>query len=132
MRTTGDPVNPQTDVYLADTMGELKMLYATADVAFVGGSMVPRGGHNILEAAAVGVPVMFGPYMANFKEIAGSVLSADAALQCQDKDDIVKGLLALYGQPDYRAALAEKGKAFVFQNQGAIARICDILDQEML
>ena len=48
-----------TDIYLADTMGELKMLYASADVAFVGGSMVPVGGHNLLEAAAVGVPVLF-------------------------------------------------------------------------
>ena len=79
MRTAGDRVNTETDVYLVDTMGELKMLYAASDVAFVGGSMVPRGGHNILEAAAVGVPVMFGPYMVNFKEIARGVLSHNAA-----------------------------------------------------
>ena len=89
MRTAGDRVFTETDVYLVDTMGELKMLYAASDVAFVGGSMVPRGGHNILEAAAVGVPVMFGPYMVNFKEIARGVLSHNAAIQCQNKDDIV-------------------------------------------
>ena len=95
MRTAGDRVYTETDVYLVDTMGELKMLYATADVAFVGGSMVPRGGHNILEAAAVGVPVMFGPNMFNFKEIARGVLSRDAAIQCQNKDDIVNSILTL-------------------------------------
>ena len=129
MRTTGDRVYSETDVYLVDTMGELKMLYAASDVAFVGGSMVSRGGHNILEAAAVGVPVMFGPYMHNFKEIARGVLSQDAAIQCQNKNDVVNAILALYEQPAYRAALSEKGMEFVRQNQGAIGRICAILDQ---
>ncbi|MDD1633015.1 MAG: 3-deoxy-D-manno-octulosonic acid transferase, partial [Methylococcaceae bacterium] len=129
MRTTGSRVDSETDVYLVDTMGELKMLYGASDVAFVGGSMVPRGGHNILEAAAVGVPVMFGPYMHNFKEIARGVLSRDAAIQCQNKNDVVNAILALYEQPVYREVLAEKGMAFVRQNQGAINRICAMLDQ---
>ncbi len=129
MRTAGSNVSTETDVYLVDTMGELKMLYAASDVAFVGGSMVPRGGHNILEAAAVGVPVIFGPYMHNFKEIARGVLGQDAAIQCQNKAELVTAILALYEQPAYREALAEKGKAFVQQNQGAIARICEILDR---
>jgi 3-deoxy-D-manno-octulosonic-acid transferase len=129
MRTSGDRVNTENDVYLVDTMGELKMLYAASDVAFVGGSMVPRGGHNILEAAAVGVPVMFGPYMVNFKEIARGVLSHNAAIQCQNKDELVNSILALYEQPAYREALAEKGREFVRENQGAIARICAMLDQ---
>ncbi len=71
MRTSGEACHQFVDVYLADTMGELKMLYAASDATFVGGSMVPVGGHNVLEALAVGTPVLFGPYMANFKEIAG-------------------------------------------------------------
>ncbi len=129
MRTSGNVVNTETDVYLADTMGELKMLYAAADIAFVGGSMVPTGGHNILEASAVGIPVMFGPYMANFKEIARGVLSSKAAIQCQNKEDVVNAMLALYEQPAYRAELAEKGLLFVRQNQGAIARIYAMLNQ---
>ena len=128
MRTAGDSVNSGTDVYLVDTMGELKMLYAASDVAFVGGSMVPKGGHNILEAAAVGVPVMFGPYMVNFNEIACGVLSQSAAIQCQNKDELVNAIVALYEQPVYRKSLAEKGVKFVRQNQGAIARICAMLD----
>lgn len=132
MRTAGEGVNTETDVYLADTMGELKMLYAASDIAFVGGSMVPAGGHNILEAAAIGVPVLFGPYMANFKEIATAALNQHAAIQCQNEDDIVKTILALYKQPGYREALAETGKAFVAQNQGAIARIYEILKQSII
>ena len=128
MRSTGESVYTETDVYLVDTMGELKMLYAASDVAFVGGSMVPKGGHNILEAAAVGVPVMFGTYMFNFKEIASGVLSHSAAIQCQNKVEIVNAIVTLYKQPDFRKLLAEKGLEFVRQNQGAIARICALLE----
>jgi len=128
MRTADEACQQNADIYLADTMGELKMLYAAADVAFVGGSMVSVGGHNVLEAAAVGVPVLFGPYMANFKEIAQGVLQEDAAIQCQNKDDIVSAMTALYADPEYRGQFIEKGKAFVRQNQGAITRICEILD----
>ncbi|MDD2661081.1 MAG: lipid IV(A) 3-deoxy-D-manno-octulosonic acid transferase [Methylococcales bacterium] len=131
MRTTGESVYSETDVYLVDTMGELKMLYAASDVAFVGGSMVPKGGHNILEAASAGVPVMFGPYMFNFKEITSGMLSHNAAIQCQNKDEIVNSIVALYKQPDYRRVLAEKGSEFVCQNQGAIVRICEMLDQDI-
>lgn len=127
MRSSGEECR-QADVYLADTMGELKMLYAASDVAFVGGSMVPVGGHNILEAALVGVPVMFGPYMANFKEIAQGVLKQDAALQCQNREEIIAAICTLYAEPALRSALIEKGKAFVRLNQGAIARICKILE----
>ena len=129
MRTEGAGVNTGTDVYLVDTMGELKTLYAASDIAFVGGSMVPAGGHNILEAAAIGVPVLFGPYMANFKEIALKALNQGAAIQCQNEEDILNAVLELYKQPESREALAEIGKAFVSQNQGAIARICEILNQ---
>jgi 3-deoxy-D-manno-octulosonic-acid transferase len=62
-------------------MGELKLLYGTADICFVGGSMVPVGGHNVLEPAALNIPIMFGPHMINFKEIAKNVLDLDAAIQ---------------------------------------------------
>lgn len=123
MRTSLQKCHSDTDVYLVDTMGELKMLYAAADVAFVGGSMVPKGGHNILEAAAVGVPVMFGPFMDNFKEIATLALKADAALQCKCAQDIVESVLTIYQQPTYRQTLSEQGKAFVLSNRGATAAV---------
>lgn len=131
MRTSGEHCHQHTDVYLADTMGELKLLYATSDVAFVGGSMVPVGGHNILEAAAVEAPVLFGPYMVNFKEIAEDVLRQDAAIQCQDESEIISAIIALHADPAYRQSLAEKGRAFVRQNQGATTRIFDLLSQDI-
>ncbi|MEQ1531307.1 MAG: lipid IV(A) 3-deoxy-D-manno-octulosonic acid transferase, partial [Methylococcales bacterium] len=123
--------NADTDVYLADTMGELKMLYAAAELAFVGGSMVPVGGHNILEPAAIGVAVMFGPYMANFKEIAAGVLKQAAAIQCHTQQDIVNTLIELYQQPERRYQLAFRAKDFVAQNQGAVAKIYALLDKSM-
>jgi 3-deoxy-D-manno-octulosonic-acid transferase len=132
MRSSGVACDQHTDVYLADTMGELKMLYAAADAVFVGGSMVNVGGHNILEAAAVGVPVMFGPYMANFREIAASVLQQGAAIQCMNKDEIIETLIAWHDEPGYRQLLAEKGKSFVRQNQGAMTRILDAINQDIL
>lgn len=131
VRTANDRVNTQTDVYLVDTIGELKMFYATADIAFVAGSMVSAGGHNILEAAAVGVPVLFGPYMTNFKEIADGVLKQQAAIQCQTKEDVVQAVLNLYQQPDVRAELIAKGKTFIRDNQGTVVRICQLLESAL-
>ncbi|MDP2903333.1 MAG: lipid IV(A) 3-deoxy-D-manno-octulosonic acid transferase [Methylovulum sp.] len=131
IRTTGAICQPSTDIYLADTLGELKLLYTASDVAFIGGSLVPVGGHNILEAIAAGVPVLFGPYMANFKDIAQGALTHGAAIQCLDKGAVVNAILKLYADPAFRKQLTEKAKLFVRQNQGAIAKICDKLEQEI-
>lgn len=131
MRTSGNPCSAETDVYIADTMGELKMLYAAADVAFIGGSMVPVGGHNLLEAAAAGVPVMFGPYMANFKDIAAGVLARKAALQCRSGEEIVSTILSLYADPEQREALANRARAFLRENRGAIAAIAELIETAM-
>ncbi|MDO9103585.1 MAG: lipid IV(A) 3-deoxy-D-manno-octulosonic acid transferase [Methylovulum sp.] len=129
-RTSGAACTPSSDIYLIDTLGELKMLYVAADIAFIGGSMVPVGGHNILEAAAAGVPVLFGPYMANFKEIALDTLKHNAAIQCLDKDAIVNAIVMLSTDLKYRDELAARAKQFVQQNQGAMARICEMLPLE--
>ncbi|NOT12039.1 MAG: 3-deoxy-D-manno-octulosonic acid transferase [Methylococcaceae bacterium] len=130
-RTSQLATSPQTDIYLVDTMGELKMFYAAADSAFVGGSMVPKGGHNILEAAAIGVPVLFGPFMSNFKDIAHGVLKHQAGIQCPDKEAVIAAMLNLYTRADDRQALIAKGKRFIDQNQGAIHRIYTILEQAL-
>jgi 3-deoxy-D-manno-octulosonic-acid transferase len=130
-RTSDQPCNLDTDVYLADTMGELKMLYAAADVAFVGGSMVSVGGHNLLEASAIGVPVLFGSYMANFKEVAHKVLAHKAAIQCQDKAAIVQAIQVLYSDIGYRNLLIDNGKAFVHNNRGAVEKLCNMLAEEI-
>ncbi len=126
-RTLGQTCTPATDVYLADTLGELKMLYAAADVAFVGGSMVPTGGHNVLEAAAIGVPILFGPHMFNFKAIAAGILASDAAIQCHNQTEIMSAIIRLYQYNDYRKQLISNGKNFILKNQGVTAKIMAML-----
>jgi 3-deoxy-D-manno-octulosonic-acid transferase len=120
-RTSDQPCLPETDVYLADTMGELRMLYAAADVAFVGGSLVPVGGHNILEAIAANVPVLFGPCMANFQEIADKVIAHHAAVQCGSKHEIIQVIGKLFASPGYRNELVANGFEVLSNNRGALA-----------
>lgn len=126
-RSRNESCEAATDVYLGDTMGELKMLYAASDVCFVGGSMVPVGGHNVLEPAALAVPVLFGPHMFNFQEIAADLLATHAAMQCRDGDAVVDALSNLYRNAGLRQTLAENAARFVKNNQGAVARLCNLL-----
>lgn len=131
MRSESREANDTCDVYIADSMGEMKMLYAAADAAFVAGSLAPVGGHNVLEPAAVGVPVMFGPQMFNFQEIAEQMPAAGAALLCGDEAAIAEALLRLHDDSGFRKDLAVKAKAFVGRNQGATARIADLLAERL-
>lgn len=126
-RSSGQTVDELTDVYLADSIGELKMLYAAADLAFVGGSLVAVGGHNVLEPAAVGMPILFGMQMFNFQDIAERMLAAQAAVQCHDAQAVGAAILGLHQSAEYKNRLAENAKSFVKQNQGATARIAQLL-----
>lgn len=130
-RSSGQPLSIDADVYLADSMGELKMLYAAADVAFVGGSLVDVGGHNVLEPAAIGVPVLFGPQMFNFKEIAAQILAAEAAWQCSSSTEIEAALRALYADSDRARQMVDRAKLFVQSNQGATQRIAQLIEDKL-
>lgn len=132
MRTSKQACLKETDVYIADTMGELKLLYGAADISFVGGSMVPVGGHNILEPAIMSVPIIFGPHMINFKEIAATVLQLKAAIQCTDKEQIIKAVMHLYNEPEYRTELISKANEFVKNNQGATERTAELISTILL
>lgn len=131
LRSENPVVSEATDVYLADSIGELKMLYAAADVAFVGGSLVPVGGHNVLEPALIGVPVLFGPQMFNFAEIAERILAEQAAVQCAAPEAMGAAVLQIQADADFRDKLTAKAKAFVLRNQGATRRIADMLSQAL-
>lgn len=120
-----------TDIYLADTLGDLKMLYTAADIALVGGSLVPIGGHNILEAAVAGVPILFGPYMNNFKLIAQNILAEQAAIQCLNDKDLANAVLMLYQSPEQRLAMTQKAKAFIVKNQGVMLKTCSLLETSL-
>ncbi len=126
-RTANKRCDSVTDVYLADTMGDLKLLYAASDLAFIGGSLVNIGGHNMLEAAAAGVPVLFGPYTANFKEIAEKMIATDAAIRCLDEEALAQTILQLYSDSGRREILVKNGMLFLEKNRGATEKLYELL-----
>jgi 3-deoxy-D-manno-octulosonic-acid transferase len=110
---------PRADVIVLDSIGELAQLYQMATVVFVGGSLADHGGHNILEPAIFGKPVMFGPHMQNFKEIAEAFLANGAAIQVRSDRELDDAMLALVRDPVHRARLGAAARALVEANRGA-------------
>jgi 3-deoxy-D-manno-octulosonic-acid transferase len=111
-----------SDVILVDTMGELASLYAVADVIFVGGSLVPVGGHNVVEPALHAKPVLFGPHMSNFREAAALLLRGDAAIQVADGTELAAALGRLLADTPARQALGKAAWSAVRAHQGACVR----------
>jgi 3-deoxy-D-manno-octulosonic-acid transferase len=110
---------PRADVVVLDTMGELAQIYQIATAVFVGGSLADHGGHNILEPAIFGKPIIFGPHMQNFKEIAEAFVANGAAVQVQSDRDLEHALLGLLTDPVRRARLGAAARALVEANRGA-------------
>ena len=110
---------PRADVVVLDTLGELAALYQVATAVFVGGSLVDNGGHNILEPAIFGKPIVFGPHMQNFKEIAAAFLSNGAAVQVQSDRELEEVMLTLVTDPVRRARHGAAARALVEANRGA-------------
>jgi len=126
-RSLSQKISEKTEIYVGDTMGELLMLYAAADVAFVGGSLISRGGHNLLEPAAIGKPILTGQFMFNFAEITKRLLEINAAEQIYDESQLVERLLFLLENPKSREEMGEKGKVFVEKNRGALERVLNLI-----
>jgi 3-deoxy-D-manno-octulosonic-acid transferase len=124
-RSTGEPVTAGTSVLLGDTMGELLFLYALADSAFVGGSLVPNGGHNLLEPAALAKPVLSGPHLFNFLEIATQLRSAGALAEVDDAEGLALAVQRLFELPSDAQRMAEAGLKVMRTNQGALQRLLD-------
>lgn len=116
-------------VILLDTIGELTTVYQIADIVFVGGSLITRGGHNILEPASVGKPVLFGPHMFNFVDITRLMLENNAAIQVQDSNSLARKLRELLKDEDERKALGERARSVVEKNRGASMRIVDVVGE---
>ena len=127
-RSLGLPVTEDTAVLLGDTMGELMLFFAASDCAFIGGSLVNTGGHNPLEALALGVPAVFGPHMFNFAEIAQLTLKAGAGTQVYDSEELTEAIAHYLGDRDARIAAGRAGEDLVRQNQGACARTLALLE----
>ena len=120
LRSENRACDDSTDLFLVNTMGELKLFYGAADAAFVGGSLVPTGGHNVLEPAGLDVPVLFGPHMFNFEAIARNLIEAGAAVQVADKTALAAELLDMLQNEARRRRMGENGRSFVAENRGAL------------
>ncbi len=114
-------------ILLLDSIGELAHLYQLADVVFIGGSLVPTGGHNLIEAAYFGKPILFGPHMENFKEISGSFLHAYAALQVHSTEELISRIRELLKDPGARSWLGRNARKVLKDNQGAVERTVEIV-----
>lgn len=119
---------PRADVIVLDTIGELATVYQVGQVVFVGGSLVPTGGHNVLEPAVFGRPVVFGPHMHNFAEIAAAFVANDAGVQVESEAAFETAILELMTDPVRRARLGAAARALVDANRGAKVRTLEALD----
>ena len=108
-------------------MGELPMFFPAADLAFVGGSLVPHGGHNPLEPAASGVPVITGPHVFNFARITEMLLDADAALMIEDAAQLAATVVDWLTDASRRTRIGENGMCVVERNRGALERLTDLV-----
>ncbi|HZV53379.1 MAG TPA: lipid IV(A) 3-deoxy-D-manno-octulosonic acid transferase [Rhodocyclaceae bacterium] len=128
-RSDAAAVDSKTSVWLGDSMGEMFAYYAAADVAFVGGSLLDYGSQNLIEACAVGTPVLIGPSTFNFAEAARAAIAAGVAIQVGDAATLVRQALALLSDADRRAAMADFGRAFAARHRGATARTIALIER---
>jgi 3-deoxy-D-manno-octulosonic-acid transferase len=116
------------EVLLVDTVGELLGLYSLSELVFVGGSLVPVGGHNILEPASLGIPVLFGPHMQNFREIASGILECGGGVRVEDAAELTRCMEELLDSPAKRDEMGRKGAALLAANSGSTRRHMEIIE----
>jgi 3-deoxy-D-manno-octulosonic-acid transferase len=117
------------DVYLGDTMGELSLMYASSDLAFVGGSLEPLGGQNILEPCALGVPVLFGPHMFNFPDISRWAVKEGAGKMVQNSHDLAEVAGELLRNPNLRDEMGSRGLQLIEAHRGALEKNYLMIEQ---
>ncbi len=125
-RSENRPVTTE-DIFLVDAMGEVKTFYALSDLVFVGGSLVPIGGHNILEAAILEKPIIVGPYMQNARAIVQDFLAARALIQIDHPLQLTEALQNLLSQPELRQSLASHALEMISKNRGALDRLLNLI-----
>ncbi|MDI6936409.1 lipid IV(A) 3-deoxy-D-manno-octulosonic acid transferase, partial [Serratia sp. Se-PFBMAAmG] len=131
LRSSGEIPSSATQVVIGDTMGELMMLYGIADIAFVGGSLVERGGHNPLEPAAHAIPVLMGPHNWNFKDICAKLQQAEGLITVTDVVSLEKEVANLLKDDDYRRYYGRHAVEVLHQNQGALQRLLQLLEPHL-
>jgi 3-deoxy-D-manno-octulosonic-acid transferase len=118
---------PNVNVLLGDSMGELSAYYAASDLAFIGGSLLPLGGQNLIEACAAGVPVLIGPHTFNFTQATNDAITEGAALRVSDPAALARGLRELFSDKPRRLAMSAAASAFAAKHRGATARTVAVL-----
>jgi 3-deoxy-D-manno-octulosonic-acid transferase len=126
-RSHGLACDESTEVLLGDSMGELLSYYSVCNIAFIGGSLIDTGGQNMLEAAAASKPILFGPSVFNFEQIAQSLLEKDAAIQVCDADDLMKTICDLLLDDTKRQKLGENAINFFEKHRGAVERLMKLI-----
>lgn len=131
LRSERASCTPETDVFIGDSMGELGLFYAASDVAFVGGSLVEHGGHNLLEPAALGVPVVTGSHVFNFVEICELLLQAGACEKVANADMLLRTLSRWLQDANERHRVGQRGREVVEKNRGALHSVMTMIDRHL-
>jgi 3-deoxy-D-manno-octulosonic-acid transferase len=127
-RTANQAAESSTEVFLVDTMGEVPLFYAASDIAFVGGSLIPVGGHNLLEPAAQGLPIITGPHLFNAEEIAEDFIKIEACEVVADSSELAASVSKLIENPAEAKKMGENGMAVLEQNRGSLERLLVLLE----
>jgi 3-deoxy-D-manno-octulosonic-acid transferase len=130
-RSTKEPITPETQVYLGDTLGELILLYQASDVVFIGGSLADIGGHNPIEAAALSKPLLIGPYYYNFEEEVLNLNEAKGLEIISENENISQRLTELLLSPDQAKAMGKQAFNFIESNHGAIDKTIKYIDESI-
>jgi 3-deoxy-D-manno-octulosonic-acid transferase len=120
------------DVFIGDTMGELLIFYAAADIAFIGGSLVEKGGQNPLEPAAIGLPLLTGPYTFNFETITEQLKQRNVEIQVTNAKELAEQVIALLSDPARRQQKAHEAKKFVAENKGSVLRQMQLIESFLI
>lgn len=127
-RSSKTPPTESTDIIVGDTMGELMLLYSACDIAFVGGSLVPVGGHNPIEPASIGLPILTGPHLHNFTEIGKLLKDAGAAQIVSNPKAIASAVNALFSAKELREKMGHSAYQVIADNRGAVAKHLEWID----
>lgn len=128
-RSASEPCTPDIQVFICDTMGELVLFYAAIDVAFVGGSLVDHGGHNLLEPASLGIASITGYSNFNFTDISNMMLNANATIKVNNSDELAKSVINLLQNSNERFDMGERGRRVIDENKGALAAHLVLLEE---
>jgi 3-deoxy-D-manno-octulosonic-acid transferase len=130
-RSSGADVTATTAVLLVDTLGELMMFYAAADIAFVGGSLVPIGGHNLLEPAALALPVLTGPNNFNSPDVARALIEREGVIEVRTTEALATALVMLFDDAQKRERYGAAAHEFVRENRGALQRLLEVIEARL-